>query len=135
MAKQYDLSIKIKTLRGQEVPVFFATPEQRQEAIGSDKKLDTSKLPRETAQDIILTALELYPVNDRKGTFLIYNLGQAIVTDSKPELSKMQIDFLSKVLEWATIHEEEAKDGSLESKGIYPAWKIAQVLTALGITE
>lgn len=133
--KNYDLSVKIKTFRGEEVPVYFPSKEQKEAAVGADKRLDVTKLPRETVQDILITALEAYPANDRKTTFLVHNVGQAIVANAKPELSKIQIDFLAAVTEWATLHEEEDKEGKQEMRGIYPAWKTAQVLAALGINE
>jgi ATP-dependent Clp protease adapter protein ClpS len=133
--KTYDISTKIKTFRGEEVPVYFPSKEQKEAAIGADKKLDVTKLPRETVQDILLTALESFPANDRKTTFLVHNVGQAIVTNTKPELSKMQVDFLTTVTEWATLHEEEDREGKQELRGIYPAWKTAQVFSALGLSE
>ena len=132
--KTYDISIKIKTFRGDEVPLYFPSKEQRESAVGADKKLDVTKLPRETVQDILLTSLELFPANDRKTTFLVHNVGQAIVTNTKPELSNMQVDFLIKVAEWATLHEEDV-EGKQSMRGIYPAWKIAQVFSVLGISE
>lgn len=133
--KTFDLGVKIKSLRGEEVPVYYATKEQQLAATDSNGKLDVSKLPRETVQDILLTALEAYSSNERRTTFLVHSVGSTIVAKTKVELAKMQVDFLVKVAEWATISEEEDGEGKKTAKGIYPAWKIAQVYIALGVTE
>ena len=132
--KTFDIGVKIKTLKGEEVPIYYPSKEQQLAALDTNKKLDVAKLPRETVQDVLLTALEQYTSEDRRTTFLVHSVGSAIVAKTKVELAKMQVDFLVKVAEWATLHEEE-KDGEKVTRGIYPAWKMAQVFIALGVTE
>lgn len=86
----------------------------------------------ETLSNVILNALTIYQVKNRREIFIVQNVAQKILNGGDTfELDEDDIAFLSRALYQATVKQDE-KD---QAPGIYTSVVMRQVFEALEIKE
>lgn len=137
-AKPVNLSEVIRTIRGAPAPV--AAPTHEEASLAGE---DPTKLPRETVGTLILNALSMYQVDDRKETFLVQMAAEATLDGMNPKADELQrpIEYKDKVraLIVKALHQCTRRsvppanpDGQPGHAGFYAAFAVAQALRALG---
>lgn len=114
-----NLDRKLVDLKGNEVAFSFPRNEEE-------------KAQKETVRNVLLNALSVYPVRNRKEIFFINNLAHKVL-ESKGELkaTEKEKELLADVVVAATFQQDDKG----ATKGVYLPSVIAQVLEEIGIKE
>lgn len=138
--KEVDFNkILVDVMTGEPLEKAMATKEDLMKATVTEtvdgkevKKIDKTKLPRETVGTVLMTCISRYIADDPDDGFyiriLVDLIREAQARPHKMELKEKLTKFLKKFIKESTRIKKDDKES-----GVYQAWLMAQVAEEIGV--